>query len=65
MEFVSSEKVKLLDYCTIILVYFPLSRCIDEVVDSRANYQGYRCDLYFLWCHITAVIHAMNGEGVC
>ena len=60
-----SEKTKLLDYYTIILVSFPLGRCVDEVVDSRENYQRYRCDIHFLWCRTLAVIHSVNGAGVC
>ena len=28
------------DYYTIILVSFPLGECVDEVVDSQANYEG-------------------------
>ena len=52
-------------YYSIILVSFPLGGCVDEVVDSQANYQGYRYGIHFLWCHIFAVMHSVNGEGIC
>ena len=48
-----------------ILVSFPLGRCVDEVVKSQANYQGSRYEVNFLRCHAFAVIHYVNGEGVC
>ena len=44
---------------------FSLGGCVDEVVDSQADYQGYRYDVNFLRWHIFAVIHSMNGEGIC
>ena len=50
-----SEK-KLSDYYTIIIVFFSLGRCIDEVVDRQTNYQGYIYDGHFLGCH---------NKGVC
>ena len=58
-------KKQLSDYYTIILVSFPLRGCIDKVVDSQANYQGYRYDVHFFRCHTFAVIHSINGEGIC
>ena len=62
---VSFQEKKLSDYHTIILVSFPLGWCVDEVVDSQANYQGYKYDDHFLWCHTFAVKHYVNGEGSC
>ena len=32
---------KKMNLYTIILVSFPSSECVDEVIDIRANYQGY------------------------
>ena len=49
-----------LDYYTIILVSFPLGEYADEVVDSQANYQGYRYDVHFLGCHTFAVLHSVS-----
>ena len=34
---------KKLNLQTMILSYFPLGGCFDEVVDNRTNYQGYKC----------------------
>ena len=62
---VSFQKKKLSDYITVILVSFPLGGCVDEIVDIQANYQGYRCDVHFLRCRTFAVIHFVNGKGVC
>ena len=43
---------------------FPLpSRCIDEVVGSRANFQGWRYDVHFLQRHTIIVMHFENGKG--
>ena len=50
---------------TISLVFFPLGACVDEFIDSQANYQGYRYDVHFLRCHTFEVITSVNGEGVC
>ena len=47
-----------------ILVSFLSGRCVDEIVDNGADYQWYEYDVYFLQCHILAVIHDINGEGV-
>ena len=44
---------------------FPLGWCVDEIVDGQANYQGSKYDVNFLECHTFAVIHSMNGQGVC
>ena len=44
---------------------FPFGEFVDEVVNSHANYQGYRYDVHFLWCHTFAVIQSVDGEGVC
>ena len=49
---------------TTILVSFHLGGCVDEVVNSHANYQGYWYDVHFLRCHTFAVIHSVNGEGL-
>ena len=46
------------------MVSFPLRGCPDVVVHSQANYQGYRYDAHFLWCHTFTIIHSVNGEGV-
>ena len=45
-----------------ILFSFPLDGCVDEVIDNRTNYQGYKY-VYFLQYHTLTVIHFMNGEG--
>ena len=52
-------------YNTIILASFPLGGCVNEVVDSREHYQGYRYDVQFLQCHTFAIKHSVNGEVVC
>ena len=39
--------------------------CVDEFIDSQANYQGYRYDVPFLRCHTFAVIQSLNGGGAC
>ena len=44
-----SEK-EFLNLYTMILVPFPSGGCIDEAVDNRENYQGYKY-VYFLWYH--------------
>ena len=62
---VSFQKKHLSDYYTIIVVSFPLDECVDEVADSQPNYQLYRYDVHFLWCHTFAVIHSTNVEKVC
>ena len=62
---VSFQKKKLSDYYAIILVSFLLVWCIAEVVDSQANYKGYRYDVHFLRCHTFTVIHSVNGKEVC
>ena len=43
---------------------FSSAECVVEVVDNRANYQGYKY-VYFLPYHTLTVIHFMNGERVC
>ena len=48
-----------------ILVSFCLGGCVDEVVNSQADYPGYCYDFYFLRWYTFAVIHFVNGEGVC
>ena len=48
-----------------ILVSFPLGGCVDEVVSSQANYQGYRYGVHLLWCYTFTVILSVNGQGVC
>ena len=48
-----------------LLVSFPLGWCVDEIVDGQANYQGSKYDANFLECHTFAVIHSVNGQGVC
>ena len=48
-----------------ILLSFPLGGCVDEVVDSQVDYQGYIYDLHFLQGHTFAVIHPVNDEGSC
>ena len=62
-SFLSEKKIS--DYYTIILVSFPLGGYVDDIVDSQANSEGYRYDIYFLGCHTFAVIHLVNDEGVC
>ena len=59
---VSFQKKQLSDYFTIILLSFPLGGCVDEVVNSQANYQGYK---HFHGCYTFAFIYSVNGEGVC
>ena len=61
---VSFQK-NIFEFDTIILISFTSGGCIDEVVDNGANYQEYECDVYFVHCHLLAVIHFMNGEVVC
>ena len=53
------EKIKLLDYYTLILVSFPAGRCVHEVADSR-NIKDTDMMLIFF-----ANIHSLNDEGVC
>ena len=60
----SFQKKFFLNLYIIILFSFPLGGCIDEVVDNRTNYQGYKY-ICFLQYHSLAVIHFMNGEGSC
>ena len=52
-----------MDYSAMILVSFRL--IVDEVVDSPANYHGYRCVIYYLWYHTLAVKRFVDVEGVC
>ena len=59
-----SEKKQLLGYYAIILVSFPLGGYVDEVVDSRANYQEYRYDVHFFWYHTFEVMRSVTVEGV-
>ena len=56
------EKEQLSDYYN---TGFFTGWCVDEVVDSRANYWGYKYDVHFIQCHTFAVIHSVKGEGVC
>ena len=35
----------------VILVYFPSSGCVDNVVSHSANYHGYKDDVYLLQCY--------------
>ena len=58
-----SEK-EFLNLHTAILFSFPLGGCVDEVVDNRTNYQGYKY-VHFLHYHTLTVIHFMNGRGAC
>ena len=53
------------DKCTMIPVSFRFGGCVDGVVDSQADYQGYCYDFYFLRWNTFAVMHFGNGEGVC
>ena len=46
------------------LISFPSGGGVDEVVDNRTNYQGYKY-VHFLRDHIFTVINFMNDEGVC
>ena len=48
----------------VILASSPSDASVDEVVDSRANYQGYRYNFDFLQCHTFKAMHIENGEGV-
>ena len=45
-----------------MILFFPLGGCVDEVVDNRTNFQGYKY-VYFLQYHRLTVIHLMNDEG--
>ena len=65
MLYVSFQEKLLSDYYTIIMVSFPLGGCVNEVVNSQVNYQGYRYDVHFLCCHTFAVMHSVNDGGVC
>ena len=47
---------EVLNLYTMILFSFPLGRCVDEIVDSRTNYQRYKY-VYFFQCHTLTVIH--------
>ena len=47
------------------IVFFPLDACVDEFIDSQADYQGYKYDIHFLRFHTFAVIHSVNVEGIC
>ena len=58
-----SEK-ECLNLYTMMLFSFPLGGCVDEVVDNRTNYQGYKY-VHFLHYHTLTVIHFMNGRGAC
>ena len=62
-SFFSEKKTYWLLYFNI--VFFPLGTYVDEFINSQANYQGYRYDVHFLWCHTFAVINSVNGEVVC
>ena len=53
------------DCYTITLVFFVLGECVHEVDNSQANYQGYRYDVNFLWCHTFVAIYSVNCEGFC
>ena len=46
------------------LVPFPSNRCVKDIVNSCANYQGYLCNVHFLQYHTSTVLHFMNNEGV-
>ena len=37
---------------TMIIIYFPSGGCVDEVVDNRTNYQGYKYVLFPSVSHI-------------
>ena len=54
-SFFSEKTTFRLLYYTIVLVSIPLGGCVDEVVDSRANYQGFRNYVHFVRCHTFAV----------
>ena len=47
-----------------ILFSFSLGGCVDEVVDIRTNYQGYKYG-YFLQYHTLTVIYVINGGEDC
>ena len=49
----------------IVLVSFPLGEFVDEVVNNRANYQGYENEVHFLQYHTLTVMYFMNGEEIC
>ena len=49
---------------TMILFTFPLGGCVDEFVDIRTNYQGYKYG-YFLQYHTLTVIYVINGGEDC
>ena len=49
---------------TMILFFFFFWWMVDEVVENRTNYQGYKC-AYFLQYHTLTVIHFMTGERAC
>ena len=45
--------------------FFLLGACVDQFIDSQANYQGCRYAAHVLHCHTLAVMHFLNGERVC
>ena len=49
---------------TLFTSFFPLGGYVDEVVDNRTNYKGYKY-VQFLHDHKLTIIHFMNGEGAC
>lgn len=47
-----------MNLCTIILVFLLSDRCLDEVFDNQANYQGYKRDVYFFhYDTLTVCLH--------
>ena len=56
--------LKILNLYAMTLFSFPLGGCVDEVVDDRTNYQGYKY-VYFIQYRTLTFIHFVNGEGAC
>ena len=47
----------------IILLCFPFCGFVDEVADSRANYERYGHGVSFLYFHTLITRHFLNVEG--
>ena len=58
-----SSQREFLNFYIMILFSFLSGGCVDEDIDNRTNYQGYKF-IYFVWYDILTVLHFMNGKEV-
>ena len=57
---VSFQQKKIFWLLGLILVSFLLGGYVDKIVDTQANYEGCKCDVYFLECHTFAASYVFQ-----